>query len=264
MQSFDLNQVSLNDFWKKCHYLELHNIANVIQQKKLEKRIRGIFEGKGVQFLDIVKYLHQTFGGNYRALEFFNALFKQNPAKISASLNTLESFREKYAVETEQVKMDLSKNLLFSQLLKLLEPRQQALLELLSHFRIPVQLYALQLQLSEDFEDFPPILSYLNDLTLVEISLDPELNTIYYYSSAIVKDLLGQAEAKTGLLPFSHQKAGNYHYHIYENIDESLTELEQAFYHFYQAENKTRIQTIGEKLTSFYYNYSLNNHDNLV
>ena len=58
---------------------------------------------------------------------------------------TLENFRCEYENETEEVKAEMGRNLVFTNLLALLESDQQALLSLLTHFRIPVQSFAIKL-----------------------------------------------------------------------------------------------------------------------
>ncbi|MDY6933813.1 MAG: tetratricopeptide repeat protein [Spirochaetota bacterium] len=254
--SFDLNQVGFNDFWKKCHNLELYGIVEHIQ--KLQNENQPSFQKK-LEFVDIAKDLHQSFGGNYRALEFFNELFKNDPGKIRHALDSLETFRKKYAKETEQVKMKMSQNILIGELFNLLNPKHQVMLGLLSNFQIPVQQFALQLQIqdAEDLKDIEDILSYLNDLTLIEISLNPEIDKVYFYCTSIVKDILTDADINIPSADFSHKQAGIYHYHCFENIENSITELEQAFFHFEGANIKNRTGSIGDMLSSHYYAYSL-------
>ena len=259
VQSFDLNQAAINDFWKKCYYLELVKIAEFIHKNRKEKQERNALQKEELQFSDIVKLLHRNFGGNYRALEIFNELFKRNPQKISDALDTLDNFRDKYRSETEEVKTKMSKNLVFVDLLDLLETDQKEILELMSHFRVPVQLLALQLQLSgrNRHDNLADNLLYLHDLTLLEISMDPETETVYYYSTPIVKDLLDTISKGPTHLSFSHQQAGTYYYYNHHNLSSSLTELEEAFYHFHLASNKEKVQEIGDKLSGLYYSYSL-------
>ena len=258
VQSFDLNQAAINDFWKRCYYLELVKIAEYIHKNRTEKQERKALQKEELQFSDIVKLLHQNFGGNYRALEIFNELFKKDPRKIADALDTLDRFRDKYKSETEEVKTRMSKDLVFVDLLNLLETGQKEILGMMSHFRAPVQLFALQLQLSgRKSNNLTDNLLYLHDLTLLEISMDPETETVYYYSTPIVKDLLDTISRGPTDPSFSHQQAGTYYYYNHHNLSSSLTELEEAFYHFHLVRNKAKVQEIGDKLSGLYYSYSL-------
>ncbi len=252
VRAFDLNQVGINDFWRKCHNLELSKIVEDIQNEESTEK-------KPPKFFDIVDLLHQTFGGNFRALELFNELFRENPHKIKNSLTTLETFRDEYKNETNRVKEKMGRDLIFTHLLNLLKKDQHSLLSLLTHFRIPVQRVALQLQLDEQKKqiDLSDALLNLHNLTLLEISLDCTTDTIYYYCTPIVKDLLNSATDDANILTFSHQKAGIYHYYDYHNLSSTLTELEEAFYHFHRAKIKKKVNEIGTFLSGSYYDYFL-------
>ncbi len=256
---FDLNQVSINDFWKKCHHLELVRIAEIIHNSNPANEPLHYMQAKPLQFIDIVQLLHQTFGGNYRALEIFNELCKNGPEKMEKSLTTLENFREKYKNETNEVRLKMSCDLVFAQLLSLLDSEQNEVLALMSHFRVPAQQFALHLQYSDekDIEDCETVLLHLHGLTLLEISLDVDTNTAYYYCSPIVKELLAGVGATSPNLQFDHDKAGVYYFYNYHNISSSLTDYEEAFYHFNLAKNRDKIQKIGDKLSNFYYNRSM-------
>jgi tetratricopeptide (TPR) repeat protein len=262
LRSFDLNQVGFNDFWKKCLYMDVGDIHIHLREKaSFEKAREGFLARPGLKYIDVVKLLHDTFGGNYRALEFFDCLVKENPDKIIDSLDSLEEFRESSRKTTDQVKQQMEKSLLFSQLMKLLKLEQQRVLELIPHFRVPVQVFALQLQIKEQQQtkdvNWSKVLERLHRLTLIEISMNREIQAAYYYVTPIVKELLADYKKEEDQYHFSHEKAGIYYYHIFYNIEESITPLEEAFYHFDQSGNKDRIQEIGDWLSNFYYNYSM-------
>ncbi|MCK6622328.1 MAG: tetratricopeptide repeat protein [Calditrichia bacterium] len=283
LASFDLNQVGLTDFWKKCHYLEIGALqAHLLRQQK-EK----IFQKAEVSFLEIVKLLHDSFGGNYRALEFFDRLYREDPGQIISALKDLEKLRRSLTQKTAKVAEQMRENLQFKLLAGLLAPAHLSLLGLLARFRVPVQTFALELQgwppptptlplkkepvlslskggrgvvpspgLPEGESSLPALLQKLHHLTLLEISLDRETNKEYYYLTPLVKDLLGSG-GEAPAPPFSPMQAGIYHYHQYHNWEASLTELEEAFYHFYEAGEAEKVQETGEDLANVYYNYSL-------
>jgi hypothetical protein len=262
---FDLNQVGFNDFWKKCLYMDVGNIYIHLHEKDSIERARdGFLAYPGLQYIDVVKLLHETFGGNYRALEFFDCLVKENPDKITDSLDPLEKFRESSKETTEQVKHQMGQNLLFSQLMYLLSQDQQRVLELLSHFRIPVQQFALQLQFQNQTVpksiDFKPILESLNRLTLIEITINQEIKTRYYYVTPIVKDLIENYPTIESSYIFSHEQGGIYYYQRFRSIgdfERELTPLEEAFYHFDRSGNIESLQKVGGMLTAAYYEYGL-------
>jgi tetratricopeptide (TPR) repeat protein len=56
---------------------------------------------------------------------------------------------------------------------------------------------------------------------------------------------------------YSNEKAGVYYYHVFHNIEERLTPLEEAFYHYDQSGNKDKVQDIGDRLSRIYYDYSM-------
>jgi tetratricopeptide (TPR) repeat protein len=72
-----------------------------------------------------------------------------------------------------------------------------------------------------------------------------------------VKDLLAGYKKEEAQYHFSHEKAGIYYYHYFYNIEESLTPLEEAFYHFDESGSKDRVEEIGDRLSRFYYGYSM-------
>jgi hypothetical protein len=235
--------------------IQLREIASI------ENAREGFLARPGMQYIDVIKLLHNTFGGNYRALEFFDRLVKENPDRIMVSLDSLEKFRESSKETTDKVKHLMGQNLLFSQLISLLSPEQQRVLELLSHFRIPVQQFALQLQIQNQSVpqsiDFKPILETLNRLTLIEFTLDQEIKTIYCYVTPIVKDLLTGFDKIAEVWTFSHKHAGAYYYHYFHNTNDNLASLEESFYHFYESADKEKVQEIGDLLSEVYYGYSM-------
>ncbi|MCK5057012.1 MAG: tetratricopeptide repeat protein [Candidatus Aminicenantes bacterium] len=257
LRSFDLNQVGLTDFWKKCIYLDVGAIYIHLRVKAShEKAKEGFLARPGLQYIEVVKLLHETFGGNYWALERFDTALKERPDEINNFLDSLEDFRKKTEETAVSVKQEMSQKLLFSKLMDFLSPEQQKVLELLSHFRIPVQKFALQLQLQNHSHphpiDFKPILQALNRLTLIEITIDPEISTLYYYVTPIVKDLLNKHYIMENTYSFSNKYAGIYHYYFYYNLGYFLTQLEESFYYFEKFRDEEKTKLIGGSLTRFF------------
>jgi len=256
--SFDLNQVGLNDFWKRCLYMDLGGIRAKLKERQKENKDPLLLPNK-LKFIDVVKLLHRTFGGNHRALEFFNGLVTQNPTKLKEALESLEIFQEKYQKETLETRDRLGKNLVFDQLIGLMEPQQWHILSLLSHYRVPVLGFALELQPAMDIAGtiLGDTLADLQDLTLAEITLDRQTDSLYYYVTPIVKDLLSQKKDSASAPAFSHHQAGIYHQHHYHNLEGDIADLEEAFHHHYLAKDTDQVAHLGDKLTSFFYDIFL-------
>ncbi|MCP5102378.1 MAG: tetratricopeptide repeat protein, partial [bacterium] len=259
LESLDLNQVDLTDFWKRALYLDVGHLHTYLSEAAVERERQGLPPGKTMVFTDVVRLLHGTFGGNYRALEFFNELVREEPGKIVDSLESMEAFRERSLDVTGEVRRRMGRNLLFSLLMGLLEPRRQGVLETLSHFRVPVMITALEMQDQEEGMDWEGMLGGLHRLTLIEVTTDPETGSVYYYVTPLVRDLLevyNQEQKRPGS-PFSHQQAGEYFYHTFHNIEKSVTLLEEAFYHFAESGDKEKVAEIGNELSHFYYKNSM-------
>jgi len=200
-----------------------------------------------------VELLHQNFGGNYRTLEFFDKLYAQKKEAIYPTLDKLANFQTQLNQEKEAVLQVASKDLVFEELLALLNPVDIATLALLTHFRVPVLLTALEMQQPDT--DFAPALQRLVDMTLVEQQQTAKTTTSFYYVTPIVRDLL--AEHQPINTTFSQEKAGAYFEYVLAEQDGGIGDLEEAFYHYLGVGNKEKINDLGEKLTMLYYQAQL-------
>ncbi len=278
----DMGEIGLTDFWKKCLYLDIR------EMRESQVRDKSGSDRKD-RFFRIVEILHKAFGGNFRALEFFNEIWKKHPDEIQETLNMLDKLPEKHE---KQTLIQMSENLVFSSLIGKLSKSQKEVLFLLSHFRIPVQMLALELQyhglkqaveekkklsffkklsFSADKEKEkvePPKnliqdLSALQNYTLIEVSRNPKDKEIYFYVTPIIKGLLRIGEAgslfkgMTERISFSHQWAGGYFYALIKNdMASGVSEYSEAFEHFSLAGDKEKLQDIGKALANHYYKYS--------
>jgi tetratricopeptide (TPR) repeat protein len=271
-QTTDLNQIQLTDFWKKCLQLDMADMQYDIATKKLDLS-ESLLPGQKLSFHQIVQILHTAFGGNFRALEFFNEIYKQEKQRIYQTLNELRNLPEKYKQDT-LIKM--SENLIFAQLIHKLNHSQKQLLYLLAHFNVPVQTSALNLQLTQLQQSHASMkkqltlpqhinkdLNTLKSYTLIEMQQSLEHQGIYNYVTPIVKGLLRLDVSESILkdiadeLSFSHQMAGQYFYALFHNqrVD-GLSELSEAFDHFYLAGDQDKLNDIGNRLVNFYYESS--------
>ncbi|ETR72312.1 MAG: TPR repeat-containing protein [Candidatus Magnetoglobus multicellularis str. Araruama] len=267
----DLNQIQLTDFWKKCLQLDMADMR-YDSLKKLDLS-ESLPSGKKLNFYEIVQVLHTAFGGNFRALEFFNDIYKLEKDNIYTTINELRKLPENYQQET-LVKM--SKDLIFAQLMNKLDHTQEQVLYLLSHFNVPVQpmvltqqlMHAAQNQTSTNKPNILPTQIYealkmLHAYTLIEMSQSQENNRVYVYVTPIVKGLIRIDQPDSLLkecaseLRFSHQVAGQYFYGLFQNQSvDALSELSEAFDHFYLAKDQGKLNEIGRRLANFYYKRS--------
>jgi len=253
----DLPQVNLNtvrkgDFYRKC--LQLH-FAELLQQspehqKKIEEQI--------VSFDSLVSLLHQTLGGNYRALEFFDELYQEKKEEISETLKKLGDFRKELETTHTDVIQDRlnegARNLIFEELYSLLTDKEKKLLQCLAGFRIPVLELALSLQ--GYYEEYTA-LDRLNKLTLIEKQIHPAENEDlhYYYVPPLVRNFLAK---QTQLISFDHEKAGHYFEYSDRDINQlNYTDLEEAFWNYVQIKKIDKVNKLGERLCNFYYEKQL-------
>ncbi|MCP4219698.1 MAG: CHAT domain-containing protein, partial [bacterium] len=255
LKEFDLHQVGLNDFRKKCVYLDVGRIRSVLTESAAKDGDPALVENsRRVTYRQVVDRLYGTFGGNYRALEFFSRLLAESPGIVPEALASLEEFQKSTETVSAEVRERMGKNLLFGRLLALVEPPALEVLYALAPFRVPVIELALNLQLGPKEKNYGELLASLQRLTLVEITPDREFEREYYYVTPLVEDLLPKREDAV----FSHEKAGRYYYHMIHNDNGDLSMWEEAFYHFDQSgTNREKLHEIGERLASVFYDLSL-------
>ncbi len=247
LEKVDLNQVRFADFWKKCHQLALAELREHLRKMAADAAAPTTFR-------EIVELLHRTFGGNYRVLEFFDELYQEKRSEILGTLAQLNEFLQE---KTGDLLQRVSKNLVFRELLALLNDAERWALGMLTHFRRPVLPLALEMQ--DVDRSVEPALHRLQQLTLLEAhreNFDTSQGLIYYYATPIVRQLLAQQE--NGAITFSHPAAGRYYEYVDQHINHrTYADLEEAFFHYTQAGNLDKVNTIAETLSSFYYGRSL-------
>ncbi|MFN3175514.1 MAG: tetratricopeptide repeat protein [Phaeodactylibacter xiamenensis] len=247
VEEIDLNQVRFADFLKKCQQLGLDKLLREKATTALKKAAPGTFQ-------ELAKQLHQSFGGNYRALEFFDKLYRQHQGQAENTLATLHDYLEQYKGD---VLHEMSENLVFNQLLGLLTEEERHCLGLMYPFRRPVLPLAIAMQEAE-ISDEEKALERLVQLTLLERQeepLDTEQSLLYYYLTPLVRGMLEQVELP--LPAFSEEKAGDYYYHIDKTVNHrNYSDLKEAWQHYYAAKRKERVNEIGDVLCHFYYGTS--------
>ncbi|MCD4745451.1 MAG: tetratricopeptide repeat protein, partial [Bacteroidales bacterium] len=236
IKEFDLNTVNFADYWRKALYL---------------KNISKSCENSGQSFYETVQFLFGTFGGNYRALEFFDKLItEQKQEKI---IPELKAFKEQTRGKTNDVLQEMSKNLLFEKLVHLLDDTELNVLHLLSFFNTPVTEMSLVLQ-GINKNKTSTLIEQLKKLTLIEKQTDIETGFFLVYVTPLIKGLLTNLIDRKTTVDFSHENAGRYYIYVFNNnINKEINQLEQAFEHFYKAGNKKQITKLGEQLSKFYY-----------
>jgi tetratricopeptide (TPR) repeat protein len=247
-----LREVSFADFWKKTQQLRLVDLRQSLLQ---QQKIAPAQAPQLANYEDLIQWLYRTFGGNYRALEFFDEYFAQNPAKTALLLADLAQFPSLYAQETQATLQRMSANLVFERLLALLDPLEQQTLGYLRRFRRPVLPLALGMQ--DATVDYQAALQRLLDLTLIEAHvLAEEENLLAYYAPPLVKNLLDHAAL--GMPDFNELKAGAYFEHIDQEINQKdYVDLEEAFEYYLAVADELGLNRVGLKLSYFYYRANL-------
>ncbi|MGD2092437.1 MAG: tetratricopeptide repeat protein [Candidatus Aminicenantes bacterium] len=232
LEPIDLNDIDLSDFIRKCYNLGLTGLS----QRQME-------------------FLHKSLGGNFRTLEFFHRAFTRDPANIDRVFAGLEAFREQAKKYTEAAFREMAENLIFDNLWQKAGADEQTLAKELACFELPVIDVVFRML------GYVPVplesLGRLQDLTLIQVYLDRETGLVYYFMPALVKKLLerqGWLEEMPGQF---HERAGRYHYYMYTEVRRgSTSELDAAFWHFYRAKNRERIEELGRRLAGFYYDHA--------
>lgn len=221
-----LNQVPFVDFYRKC--LSIRTVNPFDPRIPLE---------------DAVHALYTAIGGNYRALELFNEIYRQRPERIGTLLKALQA----------------GDPFLFGELLALLDETAIHALQLLAHFRKPVLPLALVMQ-EERLEEGPDqkkgpdlagALAQLHNMTLIE-----RQSSSYYYVAPLVRDWL--ATALPSDTAFDHDRAGAYYRQAgQQDPGRTPDDLIEAFWHYSLAGNKEQVNQVGLLLCNFFYDHSL-------
>ncbi|MCC6726740.1 MAG: CHAT domain-containing protein, partial [Saprospiraceae bacterium] len=141
----DLNQVPFGDFKQKCLHLPSLRCLEV----------------SGHNFDETLSILHCSLGGNYRSLEDFDELCRNNATEAPGTLEALNQLIARYAGEALQ---NRAIDLVFGKLLALLTPAEATALALLAQFNRPVLPYALEWQPQSPGEA-EPLCNRLADMT---------------------------------------------------------------------------------------------------
>ncbi len=229
IKGFDINDVCLNDFIRKCYNLGLKKIT----QSQLE-------------------FLYETIGGNFRMVNFFYQSFAKTPQNIEKAFNDLRVFKKKAKHASKSAIEKMAENLLFNTLWKNTTAQEKELAGLLYHYSLPVTDIAFRVQ---DYHKSEKTLLSLCDHTLIQVYLDRETGLIYYHMPPLVKALLKDRLRPAPLPLLFHEKAGRYHYYMYSSVEKNDgNELKAAFWHFYHALNKQKADDIGRMISNFYHN----------
>lgn len=239
----DLSQVKFEEFYLKCCQLQMRDIELL---------------NPDISFGSAAYLLFTALGGNYRAVELFDEIYKKNPQHIAVILDKLQDsevkdspqknpLKELTATIEAQMVAEGSK-LLFSELLQLLNATEVELLQLLTYFRKPVLAQALEKQTGR--QDVEEALQHIYNLSLVEMQPGN-----LYYVTPLVRDWL--AEHPTADVHFSHDLAGDYYKYCEKYIDYySIGNLEEAFHHFVLSGNIDELNKTGLWLTDYFYEVS--------
>jgi tetratricopeptide (TPR) repeat protein len=231
LETFDLNDIDLNDFIRKCYNLGL----------------TGLSQGQ-------MEFLYQTLGGNFRMLEFFYRAFTREGSP-GMTFDSLGTFQRQVREYTGTALREMAENLIFDRLWQKAGEQVQALAKELACFELPVIDVVFR---KLGYDPVPrESLGRLLDLTLIQVYLDRETGLVYYFMPALVKRLLERRGWLEKMPEQFYEQAGRYHYYMYKEVRRgSTSELDAAFRQFYRAGNRERISELGEDLADFYYRHA--------
>jgi tetratricopeptide (TPR) repeat protein len=234
-KEFDLKDIDFNDFTRKCYNLKLWNLN--------EERM---------------DFLYKSVGGNFRFVEFFVKAFVDDGINLRTDFADFESFVKEIEKAKDQAlpEMDSFKNFIFEKIWQKLDSDEQEIAQILYHFTLPVIDIAFELQGFD--KSIKAKLQRLKELTLIQVYWDRETDLIYYFMPPLVKNLLERQTDIEDMPNDFHEKAGRYHYYMFQSIHvEIISEHEAVFRHFCRSGNKDRVDEIGKGLSSFYYDRAL-------
>ncbi|MEL7065266.1 MAG: hypothetical protein AAFP00_16120, partial [Bacteroidota bacterium] len=243
-----LRQASMNDYWKKAQQLSFFELRDQLKQ------IVPLATAKPYTFYELVQLLYESLGGNFRALEFFDALYQQKQAEVQSTLTELEGLRtvvQEALLEGKEEEFDIGSNLVFGELVQSLGATEKRILQLLLHFEIPVAHLALDLQ--EKGLDLERTLPLLESLTLIEHQQDLDRRDNTWYLPPLTRQLLHAHQAIQLDPQFQYEKAGDYHWYIHDNIFSNLPDLQAAFRAYQQTGRGKKMVRAGTLLTNFFY-----------
>ncbi|MFN0013194.1 MAG: tetratricopeptide repeat protein, partial [Saprospiraceae bacterium] len=230
----DLNEAPAADFRQKCLHLPALRLLTVA----------------GRTFDDIAATLHRSLGGNYRSLEDFDELCRENPDDIPATLQELDDLIGQYAGQTLRKRAE---DLVFGKLTALLSPAERRALLLLAEFRRPVLPFAVEGQ-DASLEPAEPLLVRAADLTLAERRTMEVTGRDYFFVPPLVRNLLKTSDLLAE--GFDDERAGAFFEKVQSMQNENLDDFEEAFFHYERVKNVERLNDIGERLSRFYYQIS--------
>jgi CHAT domain len=160
VEAINLNEVSFGDFHRKAQILKFYELRHRLDTEGSMVQRRPTADGNDkADFRQVMELLHQTLGGNYRALEFFDHIYQTNSHAAYATLDKLDDFKQQLAQDAAQVRQDLrnadlmrdrlhseAKALVFDNLIALWSPDELRTLQLLEPFRVPVLPEAVKMQ----------------------------------------------------------------------------------------------------------------------
>jgi tetratricopeptide (TPR) repeat protein len=205
--------------------------------------------------LQITEIVCHALGGHYRAWACFDRLYSKKAItlwKIIEKIwrakdpsNTMPLYNKiTEIVQKEMEKENWSANL--NQLDSALENDDWQALQLLTHFRTPVSVRALEMQ--QAAINWHSVLTKLHGLALVE-KHTPGEDSLYCITRLVKVWLQQQKSLKSS---FSAKQAGDYYYVNGKEIY-NLSDFIEAFWHYLPEKHIEQINKTGQELAQAYY-----------
>ena len=107
----NLNEAAFGDFYRKAQTLTFYELRHRLDALARDEAISTPMVHRFVRqegadkadFKQVMSLLHNTLGGNYRALEFFDDIYRTDSHAAYATLEKLDAFQEQLAKDAPQV-----------------------------------------------------------------------------------------------------------------------------------------------------------------
>ncbi|MCP4347809.1 MAG: tetratricopeptide repeat protein, partial [Desulfobacterales bacterium] len=204
------------------------------------------------------RWIYTVLGGNHRAVEWMACLLKNSDEKADELVQALENTKAPH--DTPEAAADvvveaMRQNMLFSVLRDQLTGEQDRLLRAVSLYRVPVNKTGL-VAVEADMEKHGASRKRLLDYSLLEKAYDPELETDYFFTPPVVRELLGDRGFGAEELKGLHGAMARYHRFQGEHFSRIWEDYLEAIYHFRKAGEHVVADELARGVCNFYWRTS--------
>jgi len=240
-----LNQAPFVDFYRKYLELELRDLHAAVHLSSP---------------VEMASLLYRMFGGSYRTLEFLNKVYINNPERTGALLKQISTLKgagkpaRELMKDVHQEMEKASRQLVLSELLRLLTREEQKTLHLLLYFDRPVLPLALEMQKAGNNLDAD--LQRLRSLTLIEEEIHKPTGLKLYSIAPLVKNSVEGIDLPQ--IYFFPEFAGDYFFTaVGKYLRLFYDDLELALRYYKMSRTIPKLNEAGVQVTNAYYSFGL-------